>query len=366
MATAEAIRGADEAPPRGETGILGWVRKNLFADWRDAILTLAVVAALVYLVPPLVKWALLDAVWGKQPSTVCRGAHGACWSFIWEKWRLILFGRFPYEEQWRPFVAMLALMAGAGCAAVPQLWNKRLPWLVGSGIVVFFVLMRGGVLGLTTVDTGLWGGLPLTVMLAVFGIGIAYPLSVLLALGRRSHMPIIAALCSVYIELIRGVPLISLLFMASFMLPLFLPTGFSIDAVLRAQVAIILFTAAYLAEVVRGGLQAIPRGQGEAASALGLSTGQSLRFIVLPQALRLVIPPMVNTFIGLFKDTSLVVIVSLSDLLLSTRQAIADPAWRAFFIEGYIFVAIIYFGFCYAMSRWSQKLERDLDTGHKR
>jgi general L-amino acid transport system permease protein len=226
--------------------------------------------------------------------------------------------------------------------------------------------MWGGVFGLAYVETSLWGGLPLTLILSVFGVAVAFPLSILLALGRRSEMPVVRAFSVAYIELIRGVPLISLLFMASFMLPLFLPSGVNLNALLRAQIAIILFTAAYLAEVIRGGLQAIPAGQYEAARALGLGYWRMTGNIILPQAIRLVIPPIVNTFIGMFKDTSLVAIVSLTDLLLATRQAISDPEWRAYFVEGYVFIAVIYFCFCFFMSRYSLYLERELETGHRR
>jgi general L-amino acid transport system permease protein len=228
-------------------------------------------------------------------------------------------------------------------------------WLVllaGLGL-----LLHGGVLGLMSVRTELWGGLPLTILLSVVGIGLSLPLAVLLALGRRSHMPLIRAVSVGYIELVRGVPLISILFMASVMFPLFLPEGVTIDKLLRAQVGIILFSAAYLAEVVRGGLQAIPAGQYEAADALGLGYWRKMRLVILPQALKLVIPPMVNSFIATFKDTSLVIIIGLYDLLGATRTATNDPVWRAFTTEGYLFVAAIFFVFCSFMSRYSRRLE---------
>src|SRR5262249_12932517 len=225
--------------------------------------------------------------------------------------------------------------------------------------------MRGGVFGLLSVETERWGGLPLTLILAANGIVFSFPLAVLLALGRRSDLPAIKALSIGLIELVRGVPLITVLFMASLMIPLFLPEGFSIDKWLRAQVGFILFAAAYQAEVIRGGLQAIPRGQYEAADALGLSYWQKTGLIILPQALKLVIPPMVNTFISFFKDTSLVVIVGMFDLLGSVRAAASDRQWRAYYVEGLVFAALIYFVFCFTMAEYSRRLERRLDTGRR-
>ena len=354
------------APPRSASGPLAWARVNLFGSIKSTILTVLAVALIVSVLPPLVRWAFLDAVWGHVGPDVCRAADGACWAFIHEKYRLILFGRFPYEQQWRPAAGILLLIAMIAVSCNRRFWRTWLGavWIAGLG--VFFALQWGGFLGLPYVATHYWGGLTLTLILSVVGIVVAFPLGILLALGRRSRMPVMRAFSVVYIELIRGVPLVSLLFMASFMLPLFLPVGVNIDAILRAQIAIILFTSAYLAEVIRGGLQAIPRGQYEAAEALGLSYSVRMRKIILPQAIRTVIPPIVNSFISLFKDTSLVAIVSLTDLMLATRQAIADPNWRAYFIEGYVFIALIYFAFCFFMSKYSQYLERQLHTGHFR
>ena len=353
-------------PPAVTTGVVGWLRLNLFSSVWNAILTVLALALIVSVLPGLVDWAFVSAIWATDDPRVCKEADGACWAFVHEKYRLILFGRYPFDEQWRPLLGIFVLVVTIGISCNRNFWRAwlGLVWLGGLGL--FFLFMWGGVLGMSFVENSLWGGLPLTLLLAVGGVVVAFPLSILLALGRRSNMPGIRALCVGYIELIRGVPLISLLFMASFMLPLFLPTGVSFDQVLRAQVAIIMFTAAYLAEVIRGGLQAIPRGQYEAAQALGLGYWLMMGKIVLPQAIRLVIPPIVNTCIGMFKDTSLVAIVSLTDLLLATKQAIADPAWRAFFAEGYIFIALIYFCFCFFMSKYSQYLEAQLYTGHKR
>jgi general L-amino acid transport system permease protein len=223
--------------------------------------------------------------------------------------------------------------------------------------------MWGGVLGLPYVENERWGGLMLTLLLATFGIAFAFPISILLALGRRSGLPAVRALSVLWIELVRGVPLISLLFMASVLLPLFLPEGVSIDKLLRALIAMIVFAAAYLAEVVRGGLQAVPHGQEEAADALGLSYWRKTLLVILPQALRVAIPPLVNTFIAFFKDTSLVVIIGLFDLLTSIKVALTEPAWSGFGVEAYLFASLVYFVFCVAMSRYSQNLERDLERG---
>ncbi|MFN4089430.1 MAG: amino acid ABC transporter permease [Alphaproteobacteria bacterium] len=343
-----------------------WLHRRLFDGVWNSLLTVLAIAFLVWAIPPIVDWLFLSAVWGAAPPEACRAAEGACWAMVHDKYRLIIFGRYPYMEQWRPFVGMLILIAMIGVSCRRAHWKLWLAgaWLAAGG--AFLGLMWGGFLGLTYIRTELWGGLPLTMLLAFVGIAAAFPLSIVLALGRRSKMPVIRAICVVYIEFIRGVPLISVLFMASVMLPLFLPEGVTIAALLRAQIAIILFSAAYLAEVIRGGLQAIPRGQVEAAESIGLSYWQTQRMIVLPQAIRLVIPPIVNTFIGLFKDTSLVAIVSLTDLLLAMRQAVADPAWRVYFVEGYLFIALIYFLFCYFMSKYSQYLERDLHAGTRR
>jgi general L-amino acid transport system permease protein len=325
----------------------------------NSLLTVALLAFLFWTVPPLLNWLLFQASFAPTTPEACRAAEGACWSFLHEKLRQILFGRYPYFEQWRPLLGIFVLVGVALISCNRRFWRRSLVLVWIGGLLLFLWLMGGG-FGLTPVRTSLWGGLPLTLLLAFVGMALAFPLAILLALGRRSDLPLIRALCVGYIELIRGVPLITLLFMASFLLPLFMPVGITIDALLRAQVAIILFAAAYLAEVIRGGLQALPKGQYEAANALGLSYWQTQRKIILPQALKIAIPPIVNTFIGLFKDTSLVAIVSLTDLLLATRQALGDPEWRQFFIEAYIFISVIYWIFCYFMSKYSQYLERTI------
>ena len=355
------------APPVATEGVLPWLRRNLFSDWKNTLGTLVIVAVLVAVVPPLFQWAVWNAV-ARPDSAACRaiGHAGACWGVVAEKYRLILFGRYPYAEQWRPLLATGLMIVLLALSCYRPFWSR---WLVAVWIVVitaFFVLMRGGVFGLTPVETARWGGFPLTIMLSTIGLATAFPLSILVALGRRSRMPGIRTLCVLYVELIRGVPLISVLFMASFMFPLFMPQGMTVDVLVRVQVGITLFSAAYLAEVVRGGLQAVPRGQIEAAASLGLTYWQTTRKIVLPQALRIVVPAIMNTFIGTFKDTSLVTIVSLYDLTGALQLALGDSDWRKFFLEGQLFVAAIYFVCCFAMSRYSRWIERYLNTGTRR
>ena len=318
------------------------------------VLAFLVAAALV----PFAQWALVDAVWRPDPDA-CRAAHGACWGLIVEKHRFILFGTYPYDEQWRPAVATILLLALWIASAVRGFWRAWLAALWAAGLGVIGVLMWGGLFGLPYVENERWGGLILTLLLTTIGLAAAFPLSIALALGRRSDLPAIRALCIVYIELIRGVPLVSLLFMASVMLPLFLPGGMTIDKLARAQIALVLFAAAYLAEVVRGGLQAIPRGQYDAAAAVGLDYWSAMRAVILPQALRIAVPPLVNTCIGFFKDTSLVLIIGLFDLLSTIKVALTEPAWTGFGVEAYLFAALVYFVFCFAMSRYSQRFERE-------
>ena len=333
-----------------------WLRDNLFSNWINSLATIGVLLLLWKTLPPFIDWAFLDAVW-RPDAKACRATHGACWGFIAEKHRFILFGTYPYEEHWRPAIATIILIGLWIFSLVRIFWKWWLTLVWLAGLAIIGVLMWGGVFGLRFVENERWGGLILTLLLSSFGIAAAFPLSVLLALGRRSVLPVIRALSIGYIELIRGVPLISLLFMASVMLPLFLPAGVSIDKLLRAQIALILFAAAYLAEVVRGGLQAIPKEQYEMADALGLTYWQKTRYVVLPQALRIAVPPLVNTFIGFFKDTSLVLIIGLFDLLSTIKVSLQDPVWSGFGLEAYVFAALVYFVFCFAMSLYSRRLE---------
>jgi general L-amino acid transport system permease protein len=354
-----------ERPRPVTSGPLDWLRANLFNSIPNTILTLLALYLLAMTMPPLVRWAFVDAVWSAPNGQACRGG-GACWAFIGQKLRFILFGRFPYEEHWRPLFAVVIFVVMILASCDRRLWGRHLALLWLVGLIAVGVLMRGGILGMSYVEPELWNGLPLTLILSVVGMIFAFPLAILLALGRRSRLPAVRAICIGYIELIRGVPLITVLFMASVMLPLFLPTGVTIDKLLRAQVAFILFAAAYLAEIVRGGLQAIPRGQYEAADALGLGYWRRTRLIVLPQALAMVIPPLVNNFISTFKGTSLVLIIGLFDLLNTANNALSDPNWQGFAAESYVFVAMIYWSFCFFMSRYSQMLEREFSKGRQR
>lgn len=332
--------------------------RSLVSTPLNAVLTVFSVGLLIMLVPPALDWLWFSASFDAGSAQACREAGGACWSVVVQKYRLILFGIYPYDEQWRPLLASILLVTLVAFSCVRRFWRPWLAmiWLGVLGLVA--VLMWGGVLGLTYVENSLWGGLPLTLILATFGIGLAFPLGVLLALGRRSDMPAVRVVCVTYIELIRGVPLISLLFMASVMLPLFLPEGLTIDKLLRAQLAIILFVAAYIAETVRGGLQAVPQGQYHSADAMGLSYWQKMGTVILPQALSTVVGPLVGIFISLFKDTSLVVVIGIFDLTQAAKAALADAQWQGFSTEVYLFIAAIYFVFCFAMSRYSQSLER--------
>ena len=306
-------------PPVTSVGILGWARANLFNGWLNSLLTLITLFALWKIAPPFFRWAFIDSVWNTT-GAMCRDADGACWSIISTNLRFILFGFYPYESQWRPLIAILILFSLLFYSRDRKHWKKSLAYAWAIGLVVMGVLMRGGIFGLASVETTKWGGLPLTLLLSVFGLTAAYPLGVILALGRQSKMPLIKWLCVVYIELIRGVPLISLLFMGSFIFPLFLPEGVNLPTILRALVAIILFTAAYIAEVVRGGLQGVSRGQYEAAESIGLNYYLTMRLIILPQALKIVIPPTVSILISAFKDTSLVVIIALFDFLMKQKK----------------------------------------------
>jgi len=354
---------ADEIkPPVTQVGIIGWIRTNLFKGWFNSILTLITVYILWVAIPPLIRWAFIDSLWFSTGEE-CKQIDGACWSIIPTNLRFILFGFYPYDQQWRPLVAMALLIVLLFYSRNRDHWNKPLAYAWILGLSLMGLLMKGGLFGLSPVESTQWGGLPLTLLLSIFGLTAAYPLGILLALGRRSKMATVKTLSIIYIELIRGVPLISLLFMSSVVFPLFLPEGVNINNIIRAQVAIILFTAAYIAEVVRGGLQAIPRGQYEAAESLGLNYYLSMRLIVLPQALKIVIPPSVQQLISAFKDTSLVVIIALFDVLKTTQTILSDPQWMGFSAEAYIFVALIYFLCCFFMSNYSRRLERELETG---
>ena len=353
-------------PPISVSGPIAWLRDNLFNTWYNALLTLLVGYLVIDTGIAILNWAVLEASFEPLDPQVCKDTvSGACWSLVHNWWRFILFGLYPNDQHWRPalFIGLAIAMIGFSCW--PGSWRRSLAYMWGVALVVMWWLMAGGWV-LDEVPTSQWGGLSLTLMLAFVACVFSFPLAILLALGRRSSLPIIKTFCVTLIELVRGVPLITILFMASFMIPLFLPQGVSLDAVLRAMVGMTLFVAVYLAEVIRGGLQAIPKGQYEAADSLGLSYWQKIRFIILPQALKISIPPIVNSFIAVFKDTSLVLIIGLFDMMTATKNAIQDAEWRAFYMEGYLFAALIYFAFCFFMSKYSQWLERRLAKSNQR
>jgi len=357
----------DLAPPITSVGVIGWLRANLFSSWSNGLLTLAAAYLLYVIFPPLVQWVLIDADWVGDSREAC-DSGGACWVFVNVRFNQFMYGLYPESEYWRINLAgalVVILLIPLFIKSVP---GKR--WIALFILVVYpviaFYLFSGGAFGLEHVETSRWGGLSLTLVLSSVGMAASLPIGIVLALGRRSSMPIVKSICVIFIEFWRGVPLITVLFMSSVMLPLFLPEGTTFDKLLRAMIGIALFQSAYMAEVVRSGLQAIPKGQYEAAQALGLSYWKSMGLIILPQALKLVIPGIVNTFIALFKDTTLVLIIGLFDMLAMIEAALADPNWLGFAIEGLTFAAFVYWIFCFSMSRYSRSLERKLHRGHAR
>ncbi|MDV7340251.1 amino acid ABC transporter permease [Terasakiella sp. A23] len=354
-------------PPVSTTGPIAWVRQNLVSTPANTLMTLFALYLLWEFVPPLLNWVFFEANFAGDGPEACTGA-GACWVFVKSRLGFFTYGFYTEAERWRVDLSFLLL----ALVVVPQ-FIKNFPykaWIGVAGLtvlpVVVGILLLGGMFGLAHVETHQWGGLMLTLVLSYVGIVAALPFGVILALGRRSEMPTVRFVCVTFIELWRGVPLISVLFMASVMLPLFLPSGWDFEKLLRALIGITMFQSAYMAEVIRGGLQAIPKGQFEAAAALGLGYWRSMGLIILPQALKLVIPGIVNTFIALFKDTTLVLIIGLLDILATVQSSIVDPKWGGVATEGYIFAAFCFWVFCYGMSKYSQSLERKLHTGHKR
>jgi general L-amino acid transport system permease protein len=371
---------AAEKPPLAESTVIGWARKNLFASVTDTILTLIAAAAILYFIPRALNWLFISAAWTGVDRTACTtaaqggiqpdGWSGACWAYVGNRFVQFMFGSYPREELWRPLLVAALFVGLLIPFLMPKAPRKGLNalLLVIALPIVAYVLLLGGWFGLTHVETSLWGGLMVTLILSFIGIVVSFPLGILLALGRRSSMPILRTICIAFIELIRGVPLITVLFMASVLLPLFLTPGNNIDKFLRALVGVSIFASAYMAEVIRGGLQAIPKGQYEGADSLGLNYPQKMTFIILPQAIKLVIPGIVNTFIGMFKDTSLVTIISMYDLLGIVKASFNDAHWTTPVtpISGLIFAGFVFWLFCFGMSRYSRFVEQRLDTGHKR
>ncbi len=368
---AKHTRLPDRPPPASEVGLVHWVRAHLFSSIPNTLLTLVSLYVLFLLLPPLLNWGLFSATLeGTDRATCDANEGGACWTFIKVRFNQIIFGLYygSHPEQiWRPVLAFFMLIGLVIPLFLERFNHKGL--LAGFTLLAYpfiaFALIHGAWLGLPVAETNEWGGFLLTFVLSIVGIIAALPLGILLALGRRSDLPVVRSFCVFFIELWRGTPLITVLFMASVLLPLFFPAGVDFDKVLRALIGITLFQSAYTAEAIRGGLQAIPKGQFEAADALGLTYWEKMIFVILPQALKISIPGIVNTFIELFKDTSLVSIIGLLDLLNMSRTAVASNEWRGFDTEAFVFAAFIFWIFCYGMSRYSQSLEAKLDRGHK-
>lgn len=357
-------------PPASLVGPVGWAREHLFSSPFNAALTAITLVGGLWLIWHALDFLFFSAVFSGADRTACVGKSGACWAFVKDRFSFFIYGFYPIAERWRVdvFFALLAL------GVVWMLWLKAprrdlgLIYFLVVMPLLSFLLLKGGALGLKPVDTALWGGLMVTLVVAGVAIVVSLPLGVLLALGRRSQLPIVKFFSVLYIEFVRGVPLVGMLFMANVMLPLFLPGDITVDKLLRAVVGISLFASAYMAEVVRAGLQALPKGQYEGAMSLGLGYWQMMRLIVLPQALKITIPNIVNNYVALFKDTSLLLIVGIFDFLKAVQTASIDPQWAVATasVTGYVFAALVYFAFCHGMARYARAMEARLNTGHKR
>jgi general L-amino acid transport system permease protein len=366
----------DLPPPAGERGVVGWLRHNLFSGWVNTLLTLMAVALIAASVPPALNWLIFDATWTPPPEVLngTRSAQysdcvkgAACWLFVGARIGQFFYGFYPDASRWRPDLVFAILVVCGYLLLSARVKRKReiaIFFFIVFPFLAFWLLYGG--LGLEVVETQKWGGFMMTMILGVVGIIVSLPLGVLLALGRRSALPVVQSMSVIFIEFVRGVPLITVLFMANLMLPLFLPPGWEINILLRVLVGVILFSAAYVAEVVRGGLQAIPKGQYEGAMAMGLGYWQMMRLVILPQALKISIPGLVNSFIGLFMDTTLVAMVGLYDFLNMVRAGATDSRWLGSELTGYVFCAMVYWICCFSMSRYSMYLERKLHTGHKK
>lgn len=340
--------------------ILRTILRELFPTPFAAILNVSALTLLVWALPPLARWALIDAQWTGETGASCPPGGGACWAFVIDKLRLILFGLYPYDEQWRPMCATIVLVVLVVLSLNPRFWRKSLAWAWAAGLLAYGIIMWGGVLGLTLVESSYWGGLPLTILLTAFGVFFGLIISVPVALARFSKYPVFRMVATAYIETIRGIPLISVLFMASVALPLILPQGLTPNGLGRVLTGIVLFFGAYMAEVLRGGLQAIPTGQFEATRALGLSYGAAMAKVILPQAFEIVLPAFVNLIIGALKGTSLVVIVAMMDLLGSAQASLADPDWIGFYVEAYVFAGLLYVVMCGSISWYGRRIEKTL------
>lgn len=358
-------------PPANLVGPVAWMRQNLFSSVGNSIMTLLGLWLIYITLVPALDWAIFSAIWTGQDGKACsvEGA-GACWPFVTAKFGQFMYGRFPDAERWRVDLTYALALAGIVPLMIPSVpWKKwNAVYVFGIFPIIAYWLLTGGIFGMPIVETQYWGGLLITLVVATVGITMSFPIGVILALGRRSKMPFVKWCSIAFIEFVRGVPLITILFMSSVMLPLFLAPGANPDKLLRALIGVSLFAGAYMAETIRGGLQAIPKGQFEAADALGLSYGKTMGLVVLPQALKHVIPNIVSEFIGLFKDTSLVLIIGLFDLLGIVQQNMqGDPKWfsPSTAMTGYVFAAMVFWVFCFGMSRYSQFMERRLNTSHR-
>ena len=357
----------DLAPPVLTSGPIFWLKTNLFGSITSTVLTVVSIYLLWLILVPLTDWAIFNATFDANSRSECQQLNdGACWAFIKSRFLVFVYGFYPREEWWRPNLAFILLMV----SVAGVLWDNmpaRKQFIIFAALYPFIAgwLLLGG-FGLTGVETDRFGGILLTIVIGVTGISFSLPIGIILALGRQSHLPIVRIVCIGFIEFIRGVPLITLLFVASTMLTYFLPPGTQFDLLLRVLIMVTLFASAYMAEVVRGGLQAIPKGQYEAADSMGLKYWQSVRLIILPQALKISIPGIVNTFIGLYKDTTLVSVIGLLDPIGITDSALADNTWQGLSTEAYLFIAVFFFICCISMSRYSLYLENKLHTGHKR
>jgi general L-amino acid transport system permease protein len=392
---------AQQAPPSSTKGIVHWVRTNLFASAFDTTLTLIALLAIFWFIPPMLKWLFVDAVWSGTDRNACAtiaqggtmpdGWSGACWAFVDAKFQQFIYGRYLLAERWRVNIVGIVMVLLLIPLLIPSIPRKVLnAVLLFFAFPIFaFIMLVGGTFVFSTpeilllifdlpksfsfdtslpyVETPLWGGLLVTLVLSFVGIAVSLPLGIILALGRRSDLPVIKLICVIFIEVVRGVPLVTVLFMASVMLPLFLPEGVTFDKLMRAIIGVALFASAYMAEVIRGGLQAMPKGQYEGADALGLTYWQKMRLIILPQTIKMVIPGIVNTFIGLFKDTSLVYIIGMFDLLGVVRQNFSDANWATPVTAstGLVFAGFVFWIFCFSMSRYSMFMERRLDRSHR-
>jgi len=362
--------------PASMTGAVGWLRQNLLSTPFNIALTIVIALLLVWVIPELLKFLVIDAVWTGADRDACREAvqHrpiGACWPFVWERLPYFTYGSYPLDQRWRVDTFFVMLAVGVFWMLWLEAPRRDLGALYFFIVlpVTSFILLHGfAAVGLPVVDTVLWGGALVTIVVASVGIVVSLPLGILLALGRRSQMPTVRLFSTIFIEFVRGVPLVTVLFMASVMLPLFVSEAYSPDKLVRALIGIALFASAYMAEVVRAGLQAIPKGQFEGAMAVGLSYWQMMRLVVLPQALKVTIPNIVNTCIGLFKDTTLVFIVGIFDFLRTIEVSRIDPKWATPVTSttGYAVAAIFYLVFCYSMSRYARAMEARLGKGDRR